>query len=234
SRVWRSHSSTEMNLRSPSYKCMPLSSGQKGAIGQFAFLAAALATGNGQVEVYTPAADNEGRDAEIRRHLKRSPGISIQIKVALITVSLGEHHRQKYLEIRFDQPKEKIQDDPRLWYFLAFYDRRQLGFLDPVVLLPAHVFHKMARHGNWKGRIRFVMFANLGPESHDKWAPYRVALSDLGKHPLEIVDAMGLTASSMLPQLPVGGVWLSRAMGGGVRSLQSARNDRKYDLIRNA
>src|SRR5207237_8280508 len=111
SRVWRSHSSTEMNLRSPSYKCMPLSSGQKGAIGQFAFLAAALATGNGQVEGYTPAADNEGRDAEIRRHLKGSPGISIQIKVALITVSLGEHHRQKYLEIRFDQPKEKNQDE---------------------------------------------------------------------------------------------------------------------------
>ena len=35
---------------------MPLSSVQKGAIGQFAFLATAMITGNGQVEAYTPAA----------------------------------------------------------------------------------------------------------------------------------------------------------------------------------
>jgi hypothetical protein len=40
---------------------------QKGAIGQFAFLATALVTGKGMVEVYTPAVDNEGRDAEIRK-----------------------------------------------------------------------------------------------------------------------------------------------------------------------
>src|SRR5207302_6692030 len=37
--------STEMNSRSPSYRSMPLSAIQKGAIGQFAFLAIALVTG---------------------------------------------------------------------------------------------------------------------------------------------------------------------------------------------
>lgn len=213
---------------------MPLSSAQKGAIGQFAFLATALVTGNGQVEVYTPAADNEGRDAEIRRHLKRSPGIGLQIKVAFVTVRLGPHHLQDYLEIRFDLPERKIQNDPRLWYFLALYDRDQLRFLDPVFLVPADVFHKMARHGKWKGRIRFVMFANLGPEAHDKWVPYRVPLSDLGKRLLEIVDEMGLTASGVLPELPVDGVWLSRAARGGVRRLRVPRNDHKYDVIRKA
>jgi hypothetical protein len=213
---------------------MPLSSAQKGAIGQFGFMAAALATGKGQVEVYIPAADNEGRDAEIRRHLKRSPGIGIQIKVALTTVALGLHHKQKYLEIRFDLPVRKIQNDPRLWYFLAFYDPDQLRFLDPVFLVPAHVFHKLARRGKWKGRIRFVMFANLGPEAHDKWSPYRVRLSDLGKHLLEIVDEMGLTASRDLPEVPVDGVWLSRATRTDVKSLRADRPNRKYDLIRNA
>ena|ERR1700719_3031160 len=213
---------------------MPLTSGQKGAVGQFAFMAAALVTGKGQVEVYTPAADNEGRDAEIRRHLKRSPGIGIQIKVALVTVTLGGQHRQNYLEIRFDLPVRKIQNDPRLWYFLAFYDPDQLRFVDPVFLVPAHVFHKMARRGTSKGRIRFVMFANLGPEAHDKWSPYRVRLSDLGKRLLEIVDEMGLTASRALPEVPVDGVWLSRAARGGVKSLRADRPNRKYDLIRNA
>jgi hypothetical protein len=46
---------------------VPLTFTQKGAIGQFAFLATALATGKGQVEAYAPVADNEERDAEIRR-----------------------------------------------------------------------------------------------------------------------------------------------------------------------
>ena len=67
-----------------------------------------------------------------------------------------------------------------------------------------------------------------------RWAPYRVALSDLGKRLLEIVDEMGLTASGVLPRLPVDGVWLGRAAHRGMKSLRAARHGRKYDLIRKA
>src|SRR5439155_20880962 len=98
---------------------MPLSSAQKGAIGQFTFLATALVTGNGQVEVYVPAADNEGRDAEIRRHLKPAPGVSIQVKVSFATTTEGGPDR--YLSLRFSLPEKRIQNDPRRWYFLAYY-----------------------------------------------------------------------------------------------------------------
>jgi hypothetical protein len=212
---------------------MPLSSAQKGAIGQFAFLTVAIATGKGQVEAYTPAADNEGRDAEIRRHMKRTPGIGIQIKVAFET-QRRTGHKQRYLEIRFKLPEDRVQNDPRLWYFLALYERSQLGLVDPVFLIPSHVFHKAARKGSWKGKVEFVMLASLGPEAHDRWSPYRVALADLGKHLLEIVDEMGLTASRDLPEVPVDAVWLSRAARGGVKSLRVDRPNRKYDLIRNA
>ena len=207
---------------------MPLTSVQKGAIGQFAFLATALVTGNGEVEVYVPAADNEGRDAEIRRHLKRAVGVGIQIKVTLVTVRKGPRNKQKYLEIRFDLPVRKIQNDPRLWYFLAYYDREQLRFLDPVFLVPAHVFHRMARVGQVEGRIKFAMFASLGPEAHDKWAPYRVALSDLGKRLLEIVDEMGLAASGEVSEVPSDAVWLGRAAH---RSVKSTRD--RLDTVAN-
>src|SRR5437660_2322900 len=88
--------STEMNSRSPSYRSMPLSAIQKGAIGQFTFLAIALVTGEGEVEIYTPAIDNEGRDAEVRRHLSRSLGIAIQVKVAFRTVTIG---RTRFLDV---------------------------------------------------------------------------------------------------------------------------------------
>jgi hypothetical protein len=213
---------------------MPLSSAQKGAVGQFAFLEAALVTGNGQVEVYTPAADNEGRDAEVRRHMKPTPGIGIQVKVAFRTVKITRTNKQDYLEIRFTLPEDRIQNDPRLWYFLAVYDPRQLKFRDPVFVVPSRIFHRWARNGTWRGRPNFEMVASLGPASHDRWAPYRVPLSDLGKRLLEIVDDMGLTASGVFPQLPVDGVWLGRVAHRGLKSLPAARRGRKYELIRDA
>ena len=139
---------------------MPLSAIQKGAIGQFAFLATALATGKGQVEAYAPVADNEGRDAEIRRHLKPAPGISIQVKV-----SFAGGGRRDYLEIRFGIPETHVQNDPRLWYFLAHYDFRELRLRDPVFLVPAPVFHRIGRFGNKNGMVWFAIYANLAATS---------------------------------------------------------------------
>ena len=213
---------------------MPLTSVQKGAVGQFTFLANAIATGNGEVEVYTPAADNEGRDAEVRRHAKRTPGIGIQVKVAFMTVKISPTNMQDYLEIRFTLPKNRIQNDPRFWYFLAIYDRRQLKFRDPVFLVPSRIFHAWARKGSWRGRANFEMAASLGPDSHDRWATYRVALNDLGDRLLEIVDEVGLTARRTRPEVPVDGIWLGRLAHRDMKSPRAARYGRKYDLIRKA
>lgn len=195
---------------------MPLSAVQKGAVGQFAFLATALVTGNGQVEVYTPVADNEGRDAEVRRHLKRAAGIGIQIKVAF-GLSIVNSGRRTYLAIRFEIAAKRLRNDPRLWYFLAVYDPRQLQLLDPVFLVPSGVMHKIARRGRNKRGIQFHVNANLIPDSHDKWSPYRVTLSDLGKRLLEIIDDASLMAEAGTTPLPAGAIVLGRA-GRPIRS----------------
>src|ERR1700731_597489 len=104
-----------MNSRSPSYRFMPLSATQKGVIGQFAFLETALVTGRGQIEVYTPAADNEGRDAEVRRHLRRTAGIGIQVKVAFGMRKVDRRGRKTYMSVRFSIPAKRLSSDPRLW-----------------------------------------------------------------------------------------------------------------------
>jgi hypothetical protein len=200
---------------------MPLSAVQKGAVGQFAFLAIALVTGNGQVEIYTPVADNEGRDAEVRRHLKRAADIGIQIKVAF-GLSIVNSGRRTYLALRFEIADKRLRNDPRLWYFLAVYDPRQLQLLDPVFLIPSAVMHRMARHGRSKRGIQFHVNANLIPDSHDKWSPYRVTLSDLGKRLLEIIDDASLTAEPVIVPLPAGAIVIGRAG----RQSQSARRRR--------
>jgi hypothetical protein len=188
---------------------MPLSNVQKGAIGQFAFLSTSLATGNGLVEAYSPVADNEGRDAEVRKHLKPVPGISIQVKVTFSTVAQGGI--AKYLSQRFDLPENRIQNDPRLWYFFAYYDVRELRLHDPAFLIPSHVFHRMGRGGKRDGRVWFALLASLAPESHDRWSPYRVAPSDLGKRLLEIIDEAPLAADSRSKKFPPDSIWLGRA-----------------------
>src|SRR5437773_3911016 len=128
----------EMNSRSSSYRSMPLSSVQKGAIGQYAFLSTAMVTGNGQVEAYTPAADNEGRDAEIRRHLKSLPGIGIQVKVTFFAIP-EDRSRGPYLTIRFAIALAHLRTDPRLWFFFGYYNPKELRFQDPVFLIPSTV-----------------------------------------------------------------------------------------------
>jgi alpha-D-ribose 1-methylphosphonate 5-phosphate C-P lyase len=190
---------------------MPLSAIQKGAIGQFAFLAAALVTGRGQLEVYTPAADNEGRDAEVRRHLRRAASIGIQIKVAFGLRQMTGHRGRTYLALRFVIPEKRVRNDPRLWYFVAVYDPRQLRFLDPTFLIPSAVMHRLGRYGRVKRGIQFEVVANLLLTSRDKWSPYRVLLRDLGKRLLEIIDDGSLMAEVGTLPLPEGAIVIGRA-----------------------
>lgn len=213
---------------------MPLSTSQKGAIGQFAFLATAISTGKGELEVYSPAADNEGRDAEVRRHLKPTPAIGIQEKVTFETFHSGTGGRALYIGSRFSIAEERVQNDPRLWYFLALWGSVELRLHDPCYLVPAHIFHVMARTAKRNGRIYFLMMASLSPDSHDRWSPFRVAPKDLGPRLLEIVDKTGLTATRLLPRLPAGATLVSRGTGWGTRSLRAATPQPQYDLLRSA
>jgi hypothetical protein len=226
--------SGEMNSRSPSYTSVPLSTTQKGAIGQFAFLATSLATGKGELEVYSPAADNEGRDAEIRRHLKPALAIGIQEKVTFETFRSSARSRAMSMDLRFSIVEDRVQNDPRLWYFFALWGSDELRLHDPCFLVPAHVFHVMGRKGKRNGEIDFLMQASLAPDSHDRWSPFRVAPKDLGPRLLEIVDKAGLMATSLLPHLPAEALLVGRAIPRAKIRLGAASADPKYDLLRNA
>ena len=193
---------------------MPLSNVQKGAIGQFAFLSTALATGGGEVEAYAPVADNERRDAEIRRHLKSTPGVMVQVKVAF-SASVYGGPRSKYLRIVFSVRASRLESDARFWYFFALYDTAELRLHDPCFLIASDAFHKIGRDGKpSKGLHWFSITANLDANSRDKWTRYRVAPKDLGKRLLAIVDNTTITASRRQVTLPPEGIWLSRARRG--------------------
>ena len=154
------------------------------------------------------------------------------MKVSFATVAHGG--RARYLGARFSISENRIQNDPRLWYFLAFYDARQLRLHDPAFLVPSHVFHKAGRAGKKKGKIYFLFVASLAPDSRDRWSPYRVAPIDLGKRLLAIVDGVPLMASGRRLPLPANGVWLARAKRGRASASRSSAPNPAYALIRRA
>jgi hypothetical protein len=132
-------------------------------------------------------------------------------------------------------PKSRVQSDPRLWYFFAVYDGKQLGFRKPAYVIPADVFHKIGRDGNPSHGVQwFAITANLDPKSRDKWSRYRVAPAELGTKLLDIVDHTALRATGVLPRLPADAVWLSRAMPPARSGVLMASSGRKYGLIWNA
>jgi len=184
-----------------------LSNVQKGAIGQYAFLAVAMATGKGQLEAYVPAADNEGRDAEVRRHLSRLGGIGIQIKVAFKTWRKPGRH---YLEITIGVEQTRVQNDPRLWFLIGYYDVGCLGLHDPVCVVPASVLHMLVRR-HIRSRQKTVTFhVSLDPDARDEFSLYRVPLKDLGKRLLEIVDAQKLAPAAHFKAFPADTILVGR------------------------
>jgi hypothetical protein len=201
---------------------MSLSNVQKGAIGQFAFLMTALATGRGKVEAYVPVADNERRDAEVRRHLASLPGIMIQIKVAFAATFYGAAGK-KYLRIVFSVRDKRLESDARFWYFFGLFDAVKLGLHDPCFLIPSEVFHKIGRDGRpSKGLHWFSITGSLEPGAHDKWTPFRVAPRDLGKRLLEVVDDLPLTAAGKDLSFPAGTIWLGRSNARARRQAKRA------------
>ena len=197
---------------------MALSASQKGAIGQFAFLVTALTTGKGEIEVYTAAADNEGRDADVRRHLKPAPAIGVQVKITFSILTFPGGTR--YIAFRFTLSEDHVQNDPRLWYLLAGFNAGQFNLDDPLFVVPAREFHKMALRGRRNGKVSFHMVASLSPTSRDRWSRYRVAPKDLGKRLLEIIDQTPLSVGNRSKELPPGSISVGRTRRLDAKSMR--------------
>ena len=157
---------------------------QQGVITEAEFAKIAILTSNGRLVPTRALADDDRRDFEIhiRRHFRES--LAVQLKTAK---HLRLHGRSRVLQINF-RVKAPLVSDEHLYYFLAHFDIKAMGYTDPVFLIPSTVFHKIADPQR-KGAFHwFVMGANMEKRTRDKWEPYRVNTLDLGKHLLKIMN----------------------------------------------
>src|SRR2546430_12311046 len=117
---------------------------QQGVITEAEFAKIAILTSNGRLVPTRALADDDRRDFEIhiRRHFRES--LAVQLKTAK---HLRLHGRSRVLQINF-RVKAPLVSDEHLYYFLAHFDIKAMGYTDPVFLIPSPFFHKHAFQGS--------------------------------------------------------------------------------------
>jgi len=137
----------------------------------------------------------------------------VQVKT---TKQLRLHGRSRVLQINF-RVKAPLVSDEHLYYFLAHFDIKAMGYTDPVFLVPSPFFHKHAVHLVSRGIIHLQFKASMEPNAKGMWTPFASPQAELGARILEILKSgfsvqLGLAPTvAELIGLP-GVVWLQRPM----------------------
>jgi len=179
---------------------VPISLVQQGTAAEFEFLKLVILGGGGDLEGSRPATDDDRRDADVHRRSDFSLGLGFQIKSA---TEVNHPWAVDRLHIRFTVLKERLVTHPLFFYFFAFLDVPIMRFADPVFIVPSAEVHQHAiphLHGDvW----HFDFDASLGPDSRDRWVPFRVKTLEVGGRILTIIHDLEETRSA-------GGVILPR------------------------
>src|SRR2546423_5483574 len=153
---------------------------QQGVITEAEFAKIAILTSNGRLVPTRALADDDRRDFEIhiRRHFRES--LAVQLKTAK---HLRLHGRSRVLQINF-RVKAPLVSDEHLYYFLAHFDIKAMGYTDPVFLIPSPFFHKHAFHGVSRGTIQLQFKASMELNAKGMWTPFASPQAELGcPHP---------------------------------------------------
>lgn len=165
-----------------------LSNQQIGKVGERLFYKLVILGSGGKLEAYMPVADEERRDFEVHIKGEYRPILAIQVKCAT-RLWCKSANALPHLIISLRVPESSIRTDKLFWYFFAHLDVTGMGFSDPAFIVPSAEVHKHARiqgplYGKW---VVFDFVANMTPESRDRWLPYRIRTTDVGKRLLQIL-----------------------------------------------
>jgi hypothetical protein len=156
----------------------------EGIVGQLLFTAVAMLSSRGALKAGLPLVDDEGRDVEVHLAGKFRAAFAIQVKMSTRLTGTGKYRR---LEMAFGIRPENLIDHPCYWYLFAHIDLSQMRLSEYMFLVPAREIHShLAKKWN-RGLPFFDFKANIDPNAHDRWSPYRVKPVDVGKHLVKLM-----------------------------------------------
>ena len=150
---------------------------QLGRAGELALALYALVTSDGEIQLYTPVADDDHTDATAGRR-GRVPAIAIQVKTARDVDKAGQ------VEAKADFPAGQVREHPAFFYAVLLLRSVSIGTL---WLVPSPDFNRLADRRVIGAREIVHFFGS--PEKEDRWSPYRVPPLELGARLLQVIDA---------------------------------------------
>jgi hypothetical protein len=167
----------------------PISSVQQGVVAQYEFAKLLILTSDGELEPAVPVSDDDRRDFEV--HVKRSfrSNLAFQLKSAIFL----RHQFQAYtLGVTFTVRKDRLVSDSLFWYAIMCLDLANLGYRDPLFLVNSEEMHRHASPRLVGDTWHFDFYANMSPDSKDRWHPSQVSGKNLGQKVLQILTDVPL------------------------------------------
>ena len=143
---------------------------QIGKAAELRFCSLVIVGSGGLIEIVPPLADDERRDFEL--HLRHRFGRALSIQVRTNT----KLFRRRYLHVAV-RSRKGGPIDRAYWFFVAYFDLKNLDFAEPMFLIPSQALRE-------RGRLLKMVHASMRSADCDRWAKYRVTRPELGSRVL--------------------------------------------------
>ncbi len=148
-----------------------------GRAGELALALYALVTADGEVELFTPVADDDHVDAVAGRR-GGLPKLAIQVKTAT------HLDRNGLVEAKASYPAGRVREHPDFVYAVVLLDSVAIG---AAWLIPSPDLNRLAYRRPEKGRE--ILEFRASPRRADNFTPFAVAPGELGLRLLALIDA---------------------------------------------
>jgi hypothetical protein len=149
-----------------------------GRAGELALALYAMVSSDGELQLFTPVADDDHVDATAGRR-GGVPAIAIQVKTA------RDVDRGGLVEARADYPLGRVREHPAFLYAVLLLSSVTV---EAAWLIPSPAFNRTAyRHAS---RDREVLEFRGDPSKDDRFSTFRILPLEIGPKLLAVIDAL--------------------------------------------
>jgi hypothetical protein len=162
---------------------------QTGRAGELALALYAIVSSDGELQLFTPVADDDHVDATAGRRGEQ-PAIAIQVKTA------PRVDRDGAVEAKAEYPAGHVREHPAFLYAVLLLSSVNI---DTMWLVPSPDFNRLVyRHAQ---RDRTILEFRGHPSKQDRYSSFRVPPLEIGPRLLAVIDSL----EEKIPLHAVGG-----------------------------
>jgi hypothetical protein len=121
-------------------------------------------------------------------------GVVAQYEFAKLLILTSDGQLEPAVPVSDDDTvrKDRLVSDPLFWYAIMCLNLASLGYRDPLFLVNSEEMHRHASPRLIGDIWHFEFFANMSPDSKDRWRPSQVTGKNLGQRVLQVLTEVPL------------------------------------------